>query len=124
MANVMPSVTQQIGRLFAEGTLTGLSDAELLGRFASGRDPLAFDALVERHGPMVLCVCRGLLDDPNDAEDAFQATFLILVKKAGTFRVPSSEAPVGKNWNFLDASPTDRQTVLRRQKDQVESASL
>jgi len=88
MTIVMPSVTQQIGRLFAEGTLTGLSDAELLGRFASGRDPLAFDALVARHGPMVLGVCRGLLDDPNDAEDAFQATFLILVKKAGTFRGP------------------------------------
>ncbi|SIN81995.1 RNA polymerase sigma factor, sigma-70 family [Singulisphaera sp. GP187] len=84
----MPRVPQQIGRLFAEGTLTGLSDAELLGLFASGRDALAFDALVARHGPMVLGVCRGLLSDPNDAEDAFQATFLILVRKAGTIRGP------------------------------------
>ena len=48
--------------------------------------PRAFEALVARHGPMVLSVCRGILRDPNDAEDAFQATFLILVKKAGTIR--------------------------------------
>jgi RNA polymerase sigma factor (sigma-70 family) len=52
----------------------------------SGHDPAAFEALVGRHGPMVLSVCRGILKDPNDAEDAFQATFLILVKKSGTFR--------------------------------------
>ena len=84
----MLSVPQEMGRLFAEGTLTGLSDAELLRRFASERDAAAFDTLVARHGPMVLGVCRGLLTDPNDAEDAFQATFLILVKKAGALRGP------------------------------------
>ena len=84
----MLSVPQEMGRLFAEGTLTGLSDAELLRRFAAERDAGAFDNLVARHGPMVLGVCRGLLTDPNDAEDAFQATFLILVKKAGAFRGP------------------------------------
>lgn len=99
IAIVMPSVPQQIDRLFAEGTLTGLSDAELLGRFASGRDAMAFDALVARHGPMVLGVCRGLLNDPNDAEDAFQATFLILVRKAGTFRGPVALG----GWLYLTA---------------------
>src|SRR5262249_16532867 len=46
----------------------------------------AFSALVARHGPMVLAVCRGVLDDPFAVEDAFQATFLILVKKAGAIR--------------------------------------
>ncbi len=84
----MLSVPQEMGRLFAEGTVTGLSDAELLRRFASERDAAAFDTLVARHGPMVLGVCRGLLTDLNDAEDAFQATFLILVKKAGALRGP------------------------------------
>ena len=51
-----------------------------------GHDAAAFEALVARHGPMVLSVCRGILKDPNDAEDAFQATFLILVKKSRTLR--------------------------------------
>ena len=70
----------------ADGTVTGFSDAQLLERFVAGHDAAAFEALVARHGPMVLSVCRGILNDPNDAEDAFQATFLILVKKSGTFR--------------------------------------
>ena len=77
---------RQINRLWADGAITGFSDAQLLERFVSGHDAAAFEALVARHGPMVLSVCRGILKDPNDAEDAFQATFLILVKKSGTFR--------------------------------------
>jgi RNA polymerase sigma factor (sigma-70 family) len=75
---------RQINRLFADGAVTGLSDAQLLERFVGRRDATSFEALVARHGPMVLSVCRGILRDPNDADDAFQATFLILVKKAGT----------------------------------------
>ena len=77
---------RQIKRLWADGTVTGFSDAQLLERFVSGHDAAAFEPLVARHGPMVLSVCRGILKDPNDAEDAFQATFLILVKKSATFR--------------------------------------
>jgi len=80
------AVLRQINRLFAGGAVTGFSDAQLLERFVSGHDAPAFEALVARHGPMVLSVCRGILKDQNDAEDAFQATFLILVKKSGTFR--------------------------------------
>ncbi len=80
------AVLRQINRLFAGGAVTGFSDAQLLERFVSGHDAPAFEALLARHGPMVLSVCRGILKDPNDAEDAFQATFLILVKKSGTFR--------------------------------------
>jgi RNA polymerase sigma factor (sigma-70 family) len=77
---------RRINHLFADGVVTGLSDAHLLERFAAGQDASAFEVLVARHGPMVLSVCRGILKDPNDAEDAFQATFLILVKKSGTIR--------------------------------------
>jgi RNA polymerase sigma factor (sigma-70 family) len=76
---------RQISRLLEDGTVTGLSDGRLLERFVSAHDAAAFEALVARHGPMVLSVCRGVLKDPNNAEDAFQATFLILVKKSGTF---------------------------------------
>ena len=77
---------RQINRLFADGVVTGLSDAQLLERFLAQGDAGAFEVLVARHGPMVLSVCRGILRDPNDAEDAFQATFLVLVKKGGTIR--------------------------------------
>ena len=64
----------------------GLSDGQLLGRFVAGRDEAAFEVLVWRHGPAVLGVCHGLLPNPAEAEDAFQATFLVLVRKAGSIR--------------------------------------
>jgi RNA polymerase sigma factor (sigma-70 family) len=63
-------------------------DAELLGRFATRRDADAFTALLRRHGPMVLGVCRRLLSDAHDAEDAFQATFLVLVRRAHSLGTP------------------------------------
>src|SRR5580693_2129574 len=90
---------RQIDRLFTNGAVTGFSDAQLLERFVAGHDEVAFETLLARHGPMVLSVCRGILNDPNDAEDAFQATFLILVKKAGTFRGPVALA----GWLYLVA---------------------
>ena len=73
-------------RLFRHGTTAGLSEGELLERFVRGNDEAAFEVLMARHGPMVLGVCRQLLRDPNDVDDAFQATFLVLVRKAGTLR--------------------------------------
>ena len=76
----------QLERLFGHGTSVGSSEGELLERFVTGHDEAAFEALVARHGPMVLGVCRQLLRDPNDVDDAFQATFLVLVRKAGTLR--------------------------------------
>ena len=80
------SVVESLGRLFATGTATAVGEAELLERFVSQGDPAAFEVILQRHGPMVLRVCRRVLDDPNDVDDAFQATFLILVKKAASIR--------------------------------------
>src|SRR5262249_27839223 len=79
-----------IDRLFGEGTLAGLPDARLLERYALDRDELAFEAIVRRHGAMVLGVCRRVLEDPNDADDAFQAAFLLLARKARSIRVDGS----------------------------------
>src|SRR5438445_10495611 len=62
----------------------GLTDAELLDRFTTLRDEAAFEVLLWRYGPMVLSVCRRLLRNEQDIEDAFQATFLALVRKAGS----------------------------------------
>jgi RNA polymerase sigma factor (sigma-70 family) len=72
-------------------TVVGVSDRQLLARFAAHRDELAeiaFAVLVHRHGPMVLRVCRQILGDWHTAEDAFQATFLILARKAGSIHQP------------------------------------
>ena len=84
--DTLGAALRQLNRLFAKGVVAGLSDAQLLERFLTQGDAGAFEALVGRHGPMVLSVCRGILRDPHDAEDAFQATFLVLVKKGGTIR--------------------------------------
>jgi RNA polymerase sigma factor (sigma-70 family) len=76
---------KQIETLFRAGTSGGLGDAQLLERFVQGRDEAAesaFAALVDRHGAMVLRVCRQVLGDDHDAEDAAQATFLVLARRA------------------------------------------
>lgn len=80
------SVMAGLQRLFGLGTVAGLSEGQLLARFVGERDQVAFEAIVSRHGPMVLGICRRLLDDPHDVEDAFQATFLVLVRRAGSLR--------------------------------------
>jgi RNA polymerase sigma factor (sigma-70 family) len=72
--------------LFGGGTAVGLGDGELLRRYAGSHDGPAFEALVARHGPMVAATCRAVLRDLHDVEDAFQATFLVLARKAGSIR--------------------------------------
>ena len=88
-AGTSAALLREIQTLFDVGTAAGLSDRQLLERFAGRRDAAAeaaFEVLVLRHGPMVLRVCRNWLHDPNDAQDAFQATFLVLVRRMGAVR--------------------------------------
>src|SRR5437588_5248986 len=100
-------------------TCTGnLTDKQLLERFASQHDEEGFTQLVQRHGTMVLGVCRQILRQKQDAEDAFQATFLVLSRKAGSIR--SGEAL--PNWLFNVANRLAkriRAAALRRQSHEV-----
>lgn len=82
----LQTVLQHIRRLAGVSRAAGLTDGRLLERFASCQDEAAFEALLERHGPMVLAVCRRVLHNLSDADDAFQATFLVLISKAGSIR--------------------------------------
>src|SRR5438067_579163 len=67
-------------------------DRRLLAAVAAGTDDAAFAALLDRYGPLVWSVCRRLLACPQDAEDAFQATFLVLARQAGSVRNPENLA--------------------------------
>jgi cytochrome c peroxidase len=87
---VSNSILQSIRRLVEDESVRQLSDRHLLQQFSDHRDEAAFGTLLRRHGPMVLNVCRGVLSNEADAEDAFQATFLILARKAASIRKTDS----------------------------------
>jgi RNA polymerase sigma factor (sigma-70 family) len=102
---------------------SGLTDGALLTRFVECRDEAAFAALVRRHGPMVLGVCRRVLGNVHDAEDAFQATFLVLARKAGSLR---ARELVG-NWLYGTADRTaleQRSAIARRQARERQVADM
>ena len=111
------TVFQQIDRLYRDGTLAGLGDVQLLERYLAHADETAFQALIDVHGPMVLGLCRRMLRDPRDIEDAFQATFLILVRKAPTIR----DRGLLSNWLYGVAYRVARraraQTLDRRTRE-------
>jgi len=75
-------VIRKLHRMADRHSLDACSDAELMDHFVRNQDEYAFELIVRRHGPMVLGVCRRILGQTQDAEDAFQATFLVLVRKA------------------------------------------
>jgi RNA polymerase sigma factor (sigma-70 family) len=95
----------------------GRTDTDLLNCYVQHRDETAFEALVRRHGAMVLSVCRRVLRNSHDAEDAFQATFLVLVRKANTLRSRGILA----NWlygvAYRTALEAKRSSARRRMKE-------
>ena len=109
--------------LFEAGTVTGVSNGPLLEMFVSRRDELAFTAMVERHGPMVQRVCHAVLGDHHDAQDAFQATFLVLARSAGSIRQCDSLA----SWLYgvaLRVAAGTRSARAQRRKHERNWAAL
>ena len=103
----------QLRILSQVGVVGAMSDGELLERFLTACDPAseaAFTALVQRHGPMILRVCRQVLGATVDAEDAFQATFLVLLSKAESHHVRGSLGP----WLYQVAVRVSQQARKQR----------
>src|SRR5476651_2556327 len=98
----MSDVIQQIRRTVLLRGEEGLTDGHLLEDYVSRREEAALAALVWRHGPMVWGVCRRVLRNHHDAEDAFQATFLVLVRKVSSITSPELLA----NWLYGVARQT------------------
>ena len=111
-------VTRQIQTLWDEGTVAALDDTELLGRFVhhDAIAEVAFTALVQRYAPMVLRICRNVTGDSQDAQDAAQATFLILAQRACLIRRREALA----NWLF----GTARRVAARARRDSARRRRL
>jgi DNA-directed RNA polymerase specialized sigma24 family protein len=111
--NPLHTVLDHLRRLHHVADAAQRNDRELLHAFATDNDQDAFAVVVTRHAPLVWSVCRRLLDNEHDAEDAFQAVFLVLLRKSTSLRVGPSLA------NWLHAVATrialkSRVTILRR----------
>jgi RNA polymerase sigma factor (sigma-70 family) len=123
---VTTSVIRQLESLFTSGSVAGLTDRQLIEQFVTGRDSLAaqaaFAAIVARHGPMVLGVCRQLLGDYQRAEDAFQAVFFVLARRARAIRDPD----LLSNWLYGVALRTARKarTRLARMRQNEENRAV
>jgi RNA polymerase sigma factor (sigma-70 family) len=121
--NRIGSVVQKYCQTVLRRDGIGLSDGQLLDGFLAGRNDAYFEALVRRHGPMVLGVCRRLLRNPQDVEDAFQATFLVLLRRGDSV---SPRDAVG-NWLYGVAHRTAleaRRAVARRQAREIQVEHL
>jgi RNA polymerase sigma factor (sigma-70 family) len=111
------TVLQCLRQACAAGEARDLTDAQLLQRFLAQREDAAFAVLVERHGPMVLGVCRRVLGDAHGAEDSFQATFMVLVRRAASIGCTGSLG----NWLYTVAqriaSKARTQAAARRLRE-------
>src|SRR5262245_10047122 len=115
-----PAALARVAHLAASQAYGRLADDALLERFAAGRDESAFAALVERHGPAVLDAALAVLRQAQDAEDVFQATFLVLARKAATIRNRSS---VGCWLHRVARQIALRTLRARTRRDRHESAT-
>lgn len=113
MRQACDSVGRDVERLLRDGVDPPGGDGSLLRRFLEARDESAFEAIVDRHGPLVLALCKRYLHDPADVDDAFQATFLVLVRKGAGL----CEAETLAGWLYAVAhrvAVRARSNVLKR----------
>ena len=116
------TLQRQLHSLFNLGAIRELTDGQLLERFATDSGEaaeLAFAALIERHGAMVLCVCLAQLRNTHDAHDAFQATFLVLIRRARSLWIHDSLGPWLHQVAFRTACCARSAIARRRRLDQV-----
>jgi DNA-directed RNA polymerase specialized sigma24 family protein len=110
-------------RRLCQPALVDVSDQDLVAALLTRRDEIAFEALLRRHGPMVLAVCRRVLGNIHDAEDAFQSTFLVLIRKATAIRKPEAVGSWLYGVAYLTARKA-RQMSARRQAAETSAAAL
>jgi RNA polymerase sigma factor (sigma-70 family) len=118
MANaVCGAVLRHLRDLFGRGATVDIADGQLLARYAETRDGTAFECLVARHGPMVLATCRAVLKNEHDVEDAFQATFFVLAKKARSVRASAALGGWLHRVAYRAAIQSSLETRRRRQRE-------
>ena len=116
----MKTASRDLQLLFSEGTLRELSDGRLLEQFGTYREEAAFEVFVRRHGPMVWGVCRRLLGNHHDAEDAFQATFLVLARKGDAI----AHRELVANWLYGVAHQTAMKARSTRAKRRMREGQV
>jgi RNA polymerase sigma factor (sigma-70 family) len=123
------AVLKPLRFLLESGSMAGLTDGQLLERFAASRDSAgeaAFANLVSRHGPMVLATCRQLLGDLHSADDAFQAVFLVLARRTGAIRRPELLGPWlhGVATKIARKARAQASRLKRREKSEFEMTHM
>ncbi len=115
-------VVRHVRRMVDARTLAEMTDGQLVQRFTRDREEAAFASLLRRHGPMVLGVCRRVLRQVEDAEDVFQATFLLLAQKVGSIRKRESVGSWLHGVAYRLAVRARAQGALRRVQERKASA--
>lgn len=121
--NSLAGILKHLHKLSNLQALTDLNDSELLERFLSTQEELAFTVLIERHGPMVHAVCCRTLGNTHDAEDACQATFLVLARKAQTIRKKRSLSSWLHGVALRLANSLKRKLARRQRREQLSAKS-